>query len=54
MSNGDGLMKHEGAENVLRILGQYSRSAKPVRDSIDLDATYTNEFVEQALKTKSP
>ncbi|WP_330181967.1 ABC transporter substrate-binding protein [Nocardia sp. NBC_01503] len=50
MFNGDGLMKREGAENVLRILGQYSRNVKPVRDRVDLDATYTNRFVEQALK----
>lgn len=54
MFNGDGLMKREGAENVLRILGQYSRNVKPVRDRIDLDATYTNQFVEQALKTTTP
>ncbi|MFI6869624.1 ABC transporter substrate-binding protein [Nocardia sp. NPDC050406] len=54
MFNGDGLMKREGAENVLRILGQYSRNVKPVRDRIDLDATYTNQFVEQALKTTAP
>ncbi|MEV6773145.1 ABC transporter substrate-binding protein [Nocardia sp. NPDC051030] len=48
MFNGDGLMKREGAENVLRILGQYSRNVKPVRDRIDLDATYTNEFAQKA------
>lgn len=50
MLNGDGLMKREGAENVLRILSQYSRNVQPVRDRIDLNATYTNQFVEQALK----
>lgn len=48
MFNGDGLMKREGAENVLRILGEYSRNVKPVRDRIDLDATYTNEFTQRA------
>ncbi|MFJ4657769.1 ABC transporter substrate-binding protein [Nocardia sp. NPDC088792] len=48
MFNGDGLMKREGAENVLRILGQYSRNVQPVRDRIELDATYTNEFAQRA------
>ncbi|WP_067545821.1 ABC transporter substrate-binding protein [Nocardia crassostreae] len=54
MFNGDGLMKREGAENVLRILGKYSRNVKPVRDRIDLDKTYTNAFVEKALQAKAP
>lgn len=48
MFNGDGLMKREGAENVLRILGAYSRNVQPVRDRIDLNATYTNEFAQRA------
>ncbi|WP_232851904.1 ABC transporter substrate-binding protein [Nocardia acididurans] len=52
MFNGDGLMKREGAENVLRILGRYSRNVKPVADRIDLDKTYTNRFVEQAHKAQ--
>ncbi|MFD7842559.1 ABC transporter substrate-binding protein [Nocardia sp. NPDC059764] len=54
MFNGDGLMKREGAENVLRILGQYSRNVAPVKDRIDLDATYTNEFVGKAQGARRP
>ncbi|MEC3958487.1 ABC transporter substrate-binding protein [Nocardia sp. CDC153] len=54
MFNGDGLMKREGAENVLRILSQYSRNVSPVKDRIDLDATYTNEFVEKAQGARKP
>ncbi|MFE3028444.1 ABC transporter substrate-binding protein [Nocardia tengchongensis] len=54
MFNGDGLMKREGAENVLRILGQYSRNVAPVRDHIDLNATYTNEFVAKAQGARQP
>ncbi|WP_458688975.1 ABC transporter substrate-binding protein [Nocardia tengchongensis] len=54
MFNGDGLMKREGAENVLRILGQYSRNVAPVRDRIDLNATYTNEFVAKAQGVRQP
>ncbi len=52
MFNGDGLMKPEGARNVLNILGQYSRSVKPARDRIELEKTYTNEFVQRALDTR--
>ncbi|APA97448.1 ABC transporter substrate-binding protein [Nocardia seriolae] len=54
MFNGDGLMKPEGAQNVLRILGKYSRNVSPVRDRIDLGATYTNEFVEKAQGARKP
>ncbi|MGW4241444.1 ABC transporter substrate-binding protein [Nocardia sp. NPDC004722] len=54
MFNGDGLMKREGPENVLRILGQYSRNVSPVKDRIDLNATYTNEFVEKAQGARKP
>ncbi|MEV6098811.1 ABC transporter substrate-binding protein [Nocardia sp. NPDC051981] len=54
MFNGDGLMKPEGAQNVLRILGQYSRNVAPVQERIDLDATYTNEFVEKAQGARKP
>lgn len=52
MFNGDGLMKREGAENVLQILGKYSRNVAPVKDRIDLSATYTTEFVERALRNR--
>lgn len=48
MFNGDGLMKPEGAQNVLNILGRYSRNVAPVRDRIRLADTYTNRFVQQA------
>ncbi|MFI9407725.1 ABC transporter substrate-binding protein [Nocardia sp. NPDC052316] len=51
MFNGDGLMKAEGAQNVLNILGKYSRNVAPVRDRIELDKTYTTKFVEEALRT---
>ncbi|RDI49800.1 ABC transporter substrate-binding protein [Nocardia mexicana] len=50
MFNGDGLMKPEGAQNVLNILGKYSRNVSPKRDSIELEDTYTNEFVQKALE----
>ncbi|WP_194837128.1 ABC transporter substrate-binding protein [Nocardia sp. XZ_19_369] len=51
MFNGDGLMKPEGAQNVLNILGKYSRNVAPVRDRIELHKTYTTKFVEEALRT---
>ncbi|WP_225730233.1 MULTISPECIES: ABC transporter substrate-binding protein [unclassified Nocardia] len=51
MFNGDGLMKAEGAQNVLTILGKYSRNVAPVRDRIRLADTYTTRFVEEALRT---
>ncbi|MEU5761018.1 ABC transporter substrate-binding protein [Nocardia sp. NPDC047648] len=50
MFNGDGLMKPEGAQNVLDILGKYSKNVRPVRDRIDLSETYTTQFVEEALR----
>lgn len=53
MFNGDGLMKREGAENVLAILGKYSTNVRPMRDRIDLSATYTTKFVEEALGTST-
>ncbi|WP_280268195.1 ABC transporter substrate-binding protein [Nocardia wallacei] len=52
MFNGDGLMKPEGAQNVLTILGKYSRNVAPKKDSIDLEETYTNEFVQKALQSR--
>ncbi|GAA5061772.1 ABC transporter substrate-binding protein [Nocardia callitridis] len=50
MFNGDGVMKAEGARNVLDILGKYSKNVQPVRDRIDLSKTYTTRFVEQAAR----
>ncbi|MET9027749.1 ABC transporter substrate-binding protein [Nocardia sp. NPDC004168] len=54
MFNGDGLMKPEGAQNVLEILGKYSKNVRPVRDRIDLSETYTTQFVEEALRAPRP
>ncbi len=48
MFNGDGLMKAEGAANVLNILGDYSKNVAPVKDRIDISKTYTTEFAEKA------
>ncbi|MBY0442219.1 MAG: ABC transporter substrate-binding protein [Mycobacteriaceae bacterium] len=50
MFNADGLMKREAADNALDILGEYSPKVHRVRDRIDLSATYTTAFVEQALR----
>lgn len=50
MFNGDGLMKPQAAQNALRILGKYSKNVAPVKDRIDLSATYTTQFVETALR----
>ena len=52
MFNGDGLMKPDGAQNALRILGQYSKNVAPVRDRIDLSATYTTQFIQTALRAR--
>lgn len=52
MFNGDGMMKPEAAQNVLRILGQYSKNVARVKDRIELSATYTNQFVETALRAQ--
>ncbi|WP_245746536.1 ABC transporter substrate-binding protein [Nocardia altamirensis] len=51
MFNGDGLMKPEGAQNVLKILSKYSTNVRPVHDRIDLSKTYTTRFVEEALRS---
>jgi sulfonate transport system substrate-binding protein len=40
------------AQNALRILGHYSKNVAPVRDRIDLSATYTTQFVESALRAQ--
>ena len=50
MFNGDGLMKREAAQNVLDILGRYSRNVHRARDRIDLSATYSTAFAEHALR----
>ncbi|MEU9808399.1 ABC transporter substrate-binding protein [Mycobacterium sp. NPDC050853] len=48
MFNGDGMMKSEGAQNALRILGMYSKNVAPVKHRIDIKATYTTKFAEAA------
>ncbi|MEU6587124.1 hypothetical protein [Nocardia sp. NPDC046763] len=48
------MMKPEGAQNILRILGQYSRNVAPTQDRIDFDVTCTNEFVEKARGARKP
>ena len=45
----DGLIPREGAENTLRMLKEFDAATKAA--TIRLDDTYTNRFVEQALKT---
>ncbi|MUM18966.1 ABC transporter substrate-binding protein [Mycobacterium sp. CBMA271] len=50
MFNGDGKMKPEGAQNALRILGMYSKNVAPVKNRIDINATYTTKFVEAAQR----
>ena len=44
MFNGDGLMKPDGAKNVLDVLGQFSPNVKGKKDQVDLAKTYTTSF----------
>jgi len=44
MFNGDGLMKPEGAKNVLEVLSQFSPNVKGKKDQVDLAKTYTTQF----------
>jgi NitT/TauT family transport system substrate-binding protein len=44
MFNGDGLMKEEGARNVLEVLSQFSPNVKGKKDQVDLAKTYTTEY----------
>jgi NitT/TauT family transport system substrate-binding protein len=44
MFNGDGLMKPDGAKNVLDVLGQFSPNVKGKKDQVDLAKTYTTVF----------
>jgi sulfonate transport system substrate-binding protein len=48
MFNGDGVMKPEGARNVLEVLSQFSPNVQGKKDSIDLTKTYTTAFVTKA------
>jgi NitT/TauT family transport system substrate-binding protein len=47
MFNGDGLMKQEGAKNVLEVLSQFSPNVKGKKDQVDLGKTYTTAFVSK-------
>jgi len=44
MFNGDGLMKEDGAKNVLEVLSQFSPNVKGKKDQVDLSKTYTTQF----------
>jgi NitT/TauT family transport system substrate-binding protein len=48
MFNGDGVMKPEGAKNVLEVLSQFSPNVQGKKDTIDLSKTYTTQFVTKA------
>lgn len=47
MFNGDGLMKEEGARNVLEVLSQFSPNVKGKKDQVDLGRTYTTAFTSR-------
>ena len=44
MFNGDGVMKADGAQNVLDVLSQFSPNVKGKKDQIDLSKTYTTAY----------
>jgi NitT/TauT family transport system substrate-binding protein len=48
MFNATGVIDVAGAKNVLEVLGKFSPSVKPKKDSIDVSKTYTTEFAEAA------
>lgn len=48
MFNSTGVMDPDGAKNVLKVLGSFSPSVKPKKDSIDLSKTYTSAFATAA------
>ena len=48
MFNPSGVMDAKGAENVLAVLGKFSPSVKPKKDTIDVTKTYTTEFASAA------
>jgi NitT/TauT family transport system substrate-binding protein len=47
MFNGDGLMKDEGARNVLEVLAQFSPNVKGKKDQVDLARTYTTAYASK-------
>jgi NitT/TauT family transport system substrate-binding protein len=48
MFTATGTMDADGAKNVLNVLGSFSPSVKPKKDSIDISKTYTTEFAQAA------
>ena len=46
MFNSDGKMNPDGARNVLEVLSQFSTNVKDKKASIDLNKTYTTQFVD--------
>jgi NitT/TauT family transport system substrate-binding protein len=46
--NSTGIMDPGGAKNVLAVLGSFSPSVKPKKDSIDISKTYTTDFAQAA------
>lgn len=48
MFTADGVMDHDGAKNVLTVLGSSSPSVKPMKDTIDITKTYTTKFATAA------
>lgn len=47
MFNTDGKMAPDAARNALEVLGKSSPNVKPKKDQIDLNKTYTTEFVDK-------
>jgi NitT/TauT family transport system substrate-binding protein len=47
MFNADGLMKPDGAKNVLEVLSQFSPNVKGKKDQVDLSKTYTTAYVSK-------
>ncbi|MFF0267638.1 hypothetical protein [Kribbella sp. NPDC004536] len=50
MFTADGKIDADGAKNALTVLGSFSPSVKPKKDTIDITKTYTTEFVSAARK----
>jgi NitT/TauT family transport system substrate-binding protein len=48
MFNATGVMDADGAKNALEVLGSFSPSVKPKKDTIDITKTYTTQFTQAA------
>ncbi|MEV6349128.1 hypothetical protein [Actinoplanes sp. NPDC051851] len=48
MFNADGVMKPDGAANVLEVLSQFSPNVKGKKDQVDLAKTYTTAYATKA------